>query len=58
MVMYTLGIGSMIKHMEKVNMCISMGLNIMVIGSMINSMEKELKHEQMVPYMKENILKE
>ena len=48
MVMYIMGIGTMIKLMELESIAISMELNMREIGRKINSTVKVLKHGQMV----------
>lgn len=50
--------GKMTKLMERVHTLMQMVLNILDTGKMTNSMVKVLRHGQMEPFMRDNIMKE
>ena len=52
MVMFTSASGYQVKHMDMVFTSTQTGLSIKVIGLKINSMVMELKHGQVVIFMK------
>jgi hypothetical protein len=58
MEIYMKGIGMRTKLMVKVHIRMLMELDTRVTGEMINSMDLELKHGLMGPYMRANTMRE